>query len=78
MVGENVCRGLFTPVHWEQSLAEDTFKLDVRDSAVFEKLPTPGFRNIPLGQLRASLKELPKDRVIDVSCYVWKGGKCDS
>ena len=77
MVGENVCRGLFAPVHWEQSLAEDTFKLDVRDGAVFEKLPTPGFRNIPLGRLRSSLQELPKDRVIDVSCYVWKGGKCN-
>ena len=68
---QNVCRG---PVHWEQALAEDSFKLDVRDRRVFEKLPTPGFTNIPLGELRASLPQLPKDRVIDVSCYV-RGGR---
>lgn len=70
MVAENICRGLLTPVSWEQSYSEDVFRIDTRDTGVFQADPIPGMNNIPLGNIRESLNKLPKDKVIDVSCRV--------
>lgn len=80
MVAENICRGLLHPVTWVQSFNEDTFKLDTRDTGVFnvvvgkqdnqQKDPLPGFTNVPLGTIRDNLDKLPKDKIIDVSCRV--------
>ncbi|KNB45802.1 disulfide reductase [Blastocystis sp. subtype 4] len=70
MVAENICRGLLHPVTWVQSFNEDTFKLDTRDTGVFNKDPLPGFTNVPLGTIRDNLNKLPKDKIIDVSCRI--------
>ncbi len=44
---------------------KDLFFLDVREPKELEELGTlKGFVNIPLGQLEARLKEVPKDRFI--------------
>ena len=80
MAAENLWRGLLTQADWEQALRGDSLKIDVRDSEAFEvtsrmhphlqRNPIPGFVNVPMGQLRAVLDQLPRDRVIDVSCTV--------
>lgn len=70
MVAENICRGLLTPVSWEQSFNEDVLRIDTRDTKVCQADPIPGMTNIPLGNIRESLSKLPKDKVIDVSCRV--------
>ena len=44
---------------------KDLFFLDVREPKELEELGTlKGFVNIPLGQLEARLKEVPRDRFI--------------
>jgi rhodanese-related sulfurtransferase len=42
--------------------------LDVREPAELAVESVPGALNIPLGQLRARLGELPRDREIHVTC----------
>ena len=54
MVAENICRGLLNPVSWEQSYSEDVFRIDTRDTSVFQADPIPGMNNIPLGNIRES------------------------
>ena len=70
MVAENICRGLLSPVSWEQSFNEDVFRIDTRETSVCQADTVPGMTNIPLGNIRESLNKLPKDKVIDVSCRV--------
>ncbi len=52
--------------HWDS--AESGFLLDVREPAELAVESVPGAANIPLGQLRARLGELPRDREILVIC----------
>lgn len=73
MVAENICRGLLTPVSWEQSFNEDVFRIDTRDSNLCQADPIPGLVNIPLSTIRQNLNKIPKDKVIDVSCRVGCG-----
>lgn len=35
MVAQNICNGLLNPVSWEQSLNEDSFKIDTREPKVY-------------------------------------------
>ena len=35
MVAQNICNGLLHPVSWEQSLNEDSFKIDTREPKVY-------------------------------------------
>ena len=52
--------------HWEE--AKNGFILDVREPFELAVENIPGATNIPMGQLRGRLKELPKDKVIYVLC----------
>jgi len=52
--------------HWKEAL--DGFILDVRETFELAVENIPGATNIPLGQLRARLSELPKDKEINVIC----------
>ncbi len=53
---------------------EDQVLLDVREPSEVAAGTIPGARNIPLGQLRKRLGELPKDKEILVFCQVGRRG----
>jgi NADPH-dependent 2,4-dienoyl-CoA reductase/sulfur reductase-like enzyme/rhodanese-related sulfurtransferase len=65
MVAADVLRGDMPVAHWDD---EHPFLLDVRQPAELAVEQVPGVVNIPLGQLRARLDELPRDREIHVIC----------
>jgi rhodanese-related sulfurtransferase len=66
MVAADVLRGDMPLSHWDS--AEKGFLLDVREPVELAVEQAPGAVNIPLGQLRARLGELPRDREILVIC----------
>jgi len=66
MVAADVLHGDMPISHWDS--AEKGFLLDVREPMELAVENAPGAVNIPLGQLRARLGELPRDREILVIC----------
>ncbi len=66
MVAADVLRGDMPISHWDSAGAG--FVLDVREPFELAVESYPGAVNIPLGQLRTRLEELPRDREIDVIC----------
>jgi len=66
MIAANVLNGDMPVSHW--STAGDGFILDVREPFELAVESVPGAVNIPLGQLRSRLNELPKDKEINVVC----------
>ena len=66
MVAAGVLRGDMPLAHWANT--EGAFLLDVRQPLELALESEPGVVNIPLGQLRARLDELPLDREIFVIC----------
>jgi NADPH-dependent 2,4-dienoyl-CoA reductase/sulfur reductase-like enzyme/rhodanese-related sulfurtransferase len=66
MVARDILDGDMPIAHWDA--AEDRLLLDVREPAELALESVPGALNIPLGQLRARLGELPRDREIQVTC----------
>ena len=66
MVAANVLHGDMPVCHWDS--AKSRFLLDVREPVELAVESLPGAVNIPLGQLRARLSELPRDQEIDVAC----------
>ena len=66
MVAAGVLRGDMPLSQWDS--ARDGFLLDVRETIELAVEQVPGAVNIPLGQLRAHLDELPRDRQILVIC----------
>jgi NADPH-dependent 2,4-dienoyl-CoA reductase/sulfur reductase-like enzyme/rhodanese-related sulfurtransferase len=66
MVASNLLEGYSPLAHWDGG--EDGFLLDVREPLELVVESAPGALNIPLGQLRGRLGELPKDRPIHVIC----------
>jgi len=66
MVAEDVLSGDMPLVHWGDEEAD--FILDVRQPTELAVESVPGAVNIPLGQLRDRLDELPRDREISVFC----------
>jgi NADPH-dependent 2,4-dienoyl-CoA reductase/sulfur reductase-like enzyme/rhodanese-related sulfurtransferase len=66
MVASGVLRGDMPVSHWDAH--EDGFLLDVREPAELAVEHAPDAVNIPIGQLRARLDELPHDREIRVIC----------
>ena len=66
MVAGNVVRGDMPLTHWDCS--GNAFFLDVREPVELSVEGVPGALNIPLGQLRTRLEELPRDREILVIC----------
>jgi rhodanese-related sulfurtransferase len=66
MVGADVLRGDLPLIHWDS--AKTGFLLDVREPMELAVENVPGALNIPIGQLRARLNELHRDREINVIC----------
>jgi rhodanese-related sulfurtransferase len=66
MIAADVLRGDMPLSHWDS--ARNGFILDVRDPAELSVENVPEAVNIPLGQLRKRLDELPRDREIHVIC----------
>jgi NADPH-dependent 2,4-dienoyl-CoA reductase/sulfur reductase-like enzyme/rhodanese-related sulfurtransferase len=66
MVAANVLRGDMPLSHWNSAKTE--FLLDVREPVELAVENVPGALNIPIGQLRARLGELPRDCEIHVLC----------
>jgi len=66
MVAAGVLRRDMPVSHWGS--LDGGFLLDVRETIELAVEEVPGAVNIPLGQLRAHLDELPRDREILVIC----------
>ena len=66
MVAADVLRGDMPLSHWNS--AKTGFLLDVREPMELAVEKVPEALNIPIGQLRARLGELPRDREIHVIC----------
>ena len=66
MIAAGVTRGDMPLSHWDA--VDGAFLLDVREPVELAVEGVPGAVNIPLGQLRARLSELPRDREILVTC----------
>jgi NADPH-dependent 2,4-dienoyl-CoA reductase/sulfur reductase-like enzyme/rhodanese-related sulfurtransferase len=70
MIAANVLRGDVTLARWEDLGDSQSLLLDVRETSEFEAGHIPGAINIPLPQLRARIKELPRQQPIWVYCGV--------
>jgi len=66
MVAADVLRGDMPLTHWDSE--DNAFLLDVREPVELAVESLPGALNIPIGQLRSRLGELPRDREIHVIC----------
>jgi NADPH-dependent 2,4-dienoyl-CoA reductase/sulfur reductase-like enzyme/rhodanese-related sulfurtransferase len=66
MVAANVLRGDMPLSHWDS--VDGAFLLDVREPVELAVENVPGALNIPMGQLRSRLGEIPRDREINVIC----------
>jgi NADPH-dependent 2,4-dienoyl-CoA reductase/sulfur reductase-like enzyme/rhodanese-related sulfurtransferase len=66
MVAANILRGDMPVSHWES--VDGAYLLDVREPVELAVESAPGAVNIPMGQLRSRLAELPRDREIHVIC----------
>jgi NADPH-dependent 2,4-dienoyl-CoA reductase/sulfur reductase-like enzyme/rhodanese-related sulfurtransferase len=66
MVAADVLKGDMPLSHWDS--LDGAFLLDVREPVELAVENVPGAFNIPLGQLRSRLGELPRDREIRVIC----------
>ena len=66
MVAADVLRNDMPISHWKE--AKTAFILDVREPFELAVENIPGATNIPMGQLRSRLDELPKDREIHIIC----------
>ena len=75
-VAGNILRGDVEPAHWTQwragraAGAQMPLVVDVRSPLEVAAGAVPGTINIPLGELRTRLDELPRDREIWVHCGV--------
>ena len=72
-VASNVLNGDVKPAYWNDAMnadVEKTFLLDVREPSEFEMGHIKNAVNIPLGQIRGRLNELPRDKEIIVNCQV--------
>ncbi|HVC89205.1 MAG TPA: FAD-dependent oxidoreductase [Acidobacteriaceae bacterium] len=70
MVAANVLRGDVAIAPWQELEATDAYLVDVREPFEFRRDSVDGAVNIPLGQLRGKMSELPRDREIWVSCGI--------
>ncbi|MGC1645485.1 MAG: FAD-dependent oxidoreductase [Candidatus Sulfotelmatobacter sp.] len=66
MVAGDVLRGDMPLTHWDST--DGAFLLDVREPMELVVESVPGAVNIPMGQLRSRLGELPRDREINIIC----------
>ncbi|MHB1392178.1 MAG: FAD-dependent oxidoreductase [Clostridia bacterium] len=72
-VGSNILDGDVRAAYWNEAMNADmskTFLLDVREPSEYEQGHIPNAVNIPLGQIRSRLNEIPWDKEIIVNCQV--------
>lgn len=76
-VAGNYLRGDVDVIHWEDWYEaradhgnQTPLVIDVRPASAVAAGSVPGAKNIPIGELRARLNELPRDREIWVHCGV--------
>lgn len=71
-VAENILKGKSQIIQWRElaELPANTIRIDVRTRDEHKLGSIPGFINIPVDELREHLDELPKDKLIVVSCAV--------
>jgi NADPH-dependent 2,4-dienoyl-CoA reductase/sulfur reductase-like enzyme/peroxiredoxin family protein/rhodanese-related sulfurtransferase/TusA-related sulfurtransferase len=77
MVASNVVRGDSRFIYWDEIDSLDrskNFILDVRNPEELAIGSIDGAVNIPLGQLRGRLNEIPKDRRVVIYCQVGQRG----
>jgi len=70
MVAANVMRSDVSLAPWDELFESKALLLDVREPAEFRAGCLDGAVNVPLGELRQRLDELPRDREIWVYCNV--------
>ncbi len=70
MIAANVLKGDMAIAPWENLPKTEAFLLDVREPLEFAAGHIDDAVNIPLGQLRERLNELPREREIAVCCGV--------
>jgi rhodanese-related sulfurtransferase len=70
MIAANVIRGDIELADWSSVSNTTALLLDVRDPVEFEQGAIEGAINIPLGQLRERVEELPRNREIWINCGV--------
>jgi NADPH-dependent 2,4-dienoyl-CoA reductase/sulfur reductase-like enzyme/rhodanese-related sulfurtransferase len=70
MIAANVVRGDVDLAPWSELHTAEAFLLDVREPAEFHAGCLDGAVNIPLGQLRDRMDELPRNRQIWINCGV--------
>jgi NADPH-dependent 2,4-dienoyl-CoA reductase/sulfur reductase-like enzyme/rhodanese-related sulfurtransferase len=70
MIAANVVRGDHPVARWDEAEAEGAFLLDVREPSEFQAGHVPGAVNVPLGDLRVRLGEIPDDRTVYLYCGV--------
>jgi rhodanese-related sulfurtransferase len=70
MIASNVVRGDVELAPWPELYTADKVLLDVREPDEFRGGCLDGAVNIPLGQLRKRMDDLPRDREIWVNCGV--------
>jgi NADPH-dependent 2,4-dienoyl-CoA reductase/sulfur reductase-like enzyme/rhodanese-related sulfurtransferase len=70
MIAANVVRNDAQIAPWKKLDSTKAFLLDVRQPSEFDAGSIPGSINIPLGQLRSRIGELPTDREIWINCGV--------
>ena len=70
MIASNVMRGDMELAPWEDLATTSALLLDVRERHEFRAGSIEGAVNIPLGELRERLHELPRSREIWVNCVV--------
>jgi len=70
MIAANVLSGDVHLAAWEDLADAKAWLLDVRDRTEFQNGAVEGATNIPLGELRSRLNELPRKREIWVNCGV--------
>ncbi len=66
MNADNILRGLFKPAFYED--IENSYLIDVRPQAVFNRETIQGAVNIPISEIRSRLNEIPKDRKVLLFC----------
>ena len=70
MVASNVVRGDMKVALWQDLGSTSAFVLDVREPHEFRAGSIDGAVNIPLGELRTRIGELPRSKEIWVNCQV--------
>ncbi|MBF0224219.1 MAG: FAD-dependent oxidoreductase [Desulfobacterales bacterium] len=70
MIASNIVQGYTKVTHWEKLSTSDALILDVREPFEYKRGHVDNAINIPLGQLRTRLNELPKYREIWAYCFV--------